>query len=81
MSELFRSAIKTMVMETFEGPPVPANGSWFTETKPNSGIFGVMEWLSHSEASLPIYGTTIAAHLDHIRYNMWGINEIVKNGE
>lgn len=81
MSEVFRNTIKTMVKETFEGPPVPVTGSWFTETKPNSGIFGVMDELSPDGASAQVYGTTLAAHLDHVRYHMWGINEIVKNGE
>ncbi|WP_033543386.1 hypothetical protein [Planococcus sp. CAU13] len=79
MGEVFRNSITTMVKETFEGPPVPVKGSWFTETKPNSGIFGVLDETSHAEASMPVNGTTLAAHADHIRYHMWGINEIVKN--
>lgn len=81
MSETLRNSVKTMVKETFEGPPVPVKGSWFTSSEPNSGIFGVIERLSSDQASMSIHGTTLAAHTDHIRYHMWGTNEILKNGK
>lgn len=81
MSETLRNSVKTMVKETFEGPPVPVKGSWFTSSEPNSGIFGVIEGMSCGQASLPVHGTTLAAHTDHIRYHMWGTNEILKNGK
>ncbi|ASK64012.1 hypothetical protein CFK37_18550 [Virgibacillus phasianinus] len=81
MSEALRNSVKTMVRETFEGPPVPIKGSWFTNSEPNSGIFGVTGGLSCDEASLSVHGTTLAAHTDHVRYHMWGTNEILKNGK
>lgn len=80
MNESLRNSVKTMVRETFEGPPVPVIGSWFTNSEPNSGIFGVLERLSCDEASMSIHGTTLAAHTDHVRYHMWGTNELLKNG-
>lgn len=70
-----------MVKETFEGPPVPVKGSWFTSSSPNSGIFGAIEGMSCDQASMSIHGTTLAAHTDHVRYHMWGTNEILKKGK
>lgn len=81
MNKLFENSIKTLIQETFEGPPVPVKSSWFTETKPNSGIFGVLEQISFEEASISVHGATLAAHADHTRYHMWGVNEILKTGE
>ncbi|QQK74878.1 hypothetical protein HUG15_04180 [Salicibibacter cibarius] len=81
MSEALRNSVKTMVKETFEGPPVPVKGSWFTDPEPNSGIFGVIEGLSCDQATMSVYGTTLAAHTDHVCYHMWGTNEILKKGK
>lgn len=81
MCETLRNSVKTMVMETFEGPPVPVKGSWFTNSEPNSGIFGVLGGMSCDQASMSVHGTTLAAHTDHVRYHMWGTNEILKKGK
>lgn len=81
MSKALRNSVKAMIKETFEGPPVPVKGTWFTTVEPNSGIFGVLEALSCDQASMSVYGTTLAAHTDHVRYHMWGTNEILKKGE
>lgn len=81
MSELLRNSVKMLLKETFEGPAVPLKGSWFTNSEPNSGIFGVVEGLSSDQVSMSIHGTTLAAHTDHIRYYLWGTNEIIKNGK
>ncbi|WP_263705379.1 hypothetical protein [Shouchella tritolerans] len=79
MSEIVRNSVKTLIKETFEGPE--AKGSWFTDSEPNSGIFGVLEGMSCDQASRSVYGTTLAAHTDHIRYYMWGTNEILEKGK
>lgn len=81
MCERLINSIKTMVRETFEGPPVPVKGSWFTNSEPNSGIFGVLEGMTCEQASMSVHGTTFAAQTDHIRYHMWGTNGILKNGK
>lgn len=69
------------IKEAFEGPPIPVKESWFTNTEPNSGIFGALEGISADKASVSVHGTTLAAHVDHVRYHMWGTNEILKNGD
>lgn len=55
-----------MIKETFEGPPVPVKGSWFTCSGPNSGIFGVIDGMSCNQAPMSVHGTTLAAHTDHV---------------
>lgn len=81
MSETLRNSVKAMVQETFEGPPVPVRGTWFISVEQNSGIFGIIDVISFEEASMSIHRTTLAAHTDHVRYHMWGINGILKNGK
>ncbi|WP_221567944.1 hypothetical protein [Alkalihalobacillus sp. TS-13] len=70
MNELLILSVKTLLKETFEGPP--EKGSWFTESKPDSGLFGTVEKITATEASIPVHGTTIAAHLEHTRFYLWG---------
>ncbi|WP_044339334.1 hypothetical protein [Rossellomorea aquimaris] len=72
------AAVKTMLKETFEGPE--GNGSWYTESKPGSGLFGTLERLSAEDASTPVNGTTIAAQTDHTRYYIWVARSYL-NGE
>ncbi|TMU85840.1 hypothetical protein FGG79_11615 [Bacillus sp. BHET2] len=72
------AAVKTLLKETFEGPE--GNGSWYTESKPGSGLFGTLDELSAEEASIPVNGTTIAAQTDHTRYYLWVARSYL-NGE
>jgi hypothetical protein len=72
-------AVRTLLKETFEGPD--GNGSWYTESKPDSGLFGTLEELSAEEASIPVNGTTIAAQTDHTRYYLWVSNSYLKGEE
>ncbi len=76
MNNTLVEAVKTLLKETFDGPE--GNQSWYTESKPGSGIFGTLEMLSAEEASIPIQGTTIAAHTDHTRYYLWMANTYLK---
>lgn len=68
------NSLKEIMKEAFEGPS--ETGSWFTESKPGSGLFGTLENLSAEEASRPIptSDAPIAAHVDHIRYYIAGAN-------
>ncbi|MGP4082590.1 hypothetical protein ACTWQL_22165 [Pseudalkalibacillus sp. R45] len=79
MSETLRNSIKTMVKETFEGRL--SEGSMFTESQPNSGLFGTLDQLTANEASIAVKGTTVAAHADHTRFYLWGTNAILKDGK
>ena len=68
--------VKKLLSETFEGPV--GNVSWFTESKPGSGLFGTIDPLSAKEASVLVEGVTIAAHTDHTRYHLWANNQLLE---
>ncbi|MGD7046315.1 hypothetical protein [Jeotgalibacillus proteolyticus] len=72
---------KRMIQEVFEGPADPHGGSYFVNSEPDSGIFGLLETISAQKASQSINGTTLAAHADHVRYYVWGTNEILSSDE
>jgi hypothetical protein len=78
MNNPMLAAVETLLKETFEGPG--ENGSWYTESKPGSGLFGTLGKLSEKEASISVNGTTIAAQTDHTRYYLWVANSYL-NGE
>jgi hypothetical protein len=69
MNNPMLAAVETLLKETFEGPG--GNGSWYTESKPGSGLFGTLEKLSSDDASISVNGTTIAAQTEHTRYYLW----------
>lgn len=57
-----------VLRETLEGP---AGGwSYFTDDRPDAGLFGALATLSAAEASRPLAGTTIAAHAHHVAFGM-----------
>jgi hypothetical protein len=68
--------IKGLLSETFEGPE--GNASWFTESKPGSGLFGTINALTADDASVSVEGVTIAAHTDHTRYHLWANNQLLE---
>lgn len=67
--------------EAYDGPSKPY--SWFTESRPGSGLFGTVAGLSATEASTPVRpgGTTIAAHLEHLRWSLALANAYVRGEE
>lgn len=79
MEYVMLEAVQTLLKETFEGPE--EHGSWYTESKPGSGLFGTLENLASEEASIPVNGTTIAAQTDHIRYYLWVANSYLNGDE
>ncbi|TCP28709.1 hypothetical protein EV207_11619 [Scopulibacillus darangshiensis] len=80
MGYSIQDSIKPILKEAFEGPGAE-DGSWFTNTQLDSGIFGTLKAMSADEASISIYGSTIASHADHIRYYLWVINTMIRGNE
>lgn len=80
MNHPLEAGLKRMLQEAFDGPQKPVTVSWFTDTQPDSGIFGALSQLTVADASKEIYGTTLAAHTNHLRYHMWGTNEWLYGG-
>ena len=58
MSEMLKSSIKMLLKETFEGPG--NDGSYYTDSRPNTGIFGTLDGLTAEDASRSINGRTRA---------------------
>ncbi|MCT4477766.1 hypothetical protein N0U24_11450 [Peribacillus frigoritolerans] len=75
MSEMLKSSIKMLLKETFEGPG--NDGSYYTDSRPNTGIFGTLDGLTAEDASRSINGSTIATHSDHTRYYLWVIRTMI----
>ncbi|WDL96695.1 hypothetical protein [Alicyclobacillus sp. ALC3] len=80
MNNPLKTSLRNMLREAFEGPANPKQ-TWFTNNEPNSGFFGVLDELSANEASTFVYGTTLAAHANHVRYHISGTNELLKSGQ
>jgi hypothetical protein len=54
--------------EGFEGPPGP--WSYFTDNRPEAGLFGTLATLSAADASRPVGGSSIAAHVNHVVFGL-----------
>ena len=66
--------------EAYDGPSHPY--TWFINNDPESGILGTIKKLKAEEASTSIIenGTTIAAHIEHLRWSLNKANSLL-NGE
>lgn len=66
--------LKDLLTEAYDGPPDPS-ATWFIDNEPNSGILGILEGVTAAEASTSSdgsggSGTTIAAHVEHLRWSL-----------
>ena len=70
-------SIVTLFSEASAGPPDPSS-TWFIDNAPDSGILGIIAGVSASEASWSSHkndpGTTIAAHVEHLRWILANAN-------
>ncbi len=58
----------SVLREGFEGPP--ESWSYFTDNNRNAGFFGTLAKVDAENASLPLSGTTIAAHVHHVIFGL-----------
>jgi hypothetical protein len=72
--------IKSMIIlfsEAYAGPADPSS-SWFIDNEPDSGILGLIAGVTADEASWSANrnqpGTTIAAHVEHLRWDLMNAN-------
>jgi hypothetical protein len=74
--EVLQSII-TLFSEAYAGPLDPSS-TWFIDNEPDSGILGIIDAISASEASWSSNkndpGTTIAAHVEHLRWSLANAN-------
>ena len=73
-------AVVEFLDEVYAGPERPS--TWFINNEPNSGLLGTVNSLSSEEASTPIVenGTTIAAHVEHLRWSVSKANSLIRGG-
>ena len=77
-------SIITLFSEAYAGP-ADASSTWFIENEPDSGIFGLISRVSATEASQSTNkndpGTTIAAHVEHLRWSLANANHAMEGNE
>jgi hypothetical protein len=69
--------IVTLLSEAYAGP-ADATSTWFIDNEPDSGILGIIAGVSAVEASWSANndnpGTTIASHVEHLRWSLANAN-------
>jgi hypothetical protein len=60
--------LEAVVREALEGSP--ERWSYFTDSGQKGGFFGTLTPLTAADASLPLAGTSIAAHVHHVAWGM-----------
>ncbi|NJD61013.1 MAG: hypothetical protein C3F13_01195 [Anaerolineales bacterium] len=77
-------SIITLFSEAYAGPPDPKS-TWFIDNEPDSGILGLIANVSALEASISTHrndpGTTIAAHVEHLRWSLANANRALQGEE
>lgn len=77
VSDLARELTRTYeshYRELLEGVPT-GQPSWVTSGGPEGGAYGTIENLSAEQASRQVNGTTLAAHVEHLRWAMQLVND------
>ena len=77
-------SISTLFSEAYAGPADPSS-TWFIDNEPDSGILGLISGVSATEASWSANhndpGTTIASHVEHLRWSLANANEALEGKE
>ncbi len=66
--EVVIDQLLNVLREAFEGPQ--ERWSYFTDNDPDAGLFGTISKMSAEEASKPVGGTSIAAHIYHVNFGL-----------
>jgi hypothetical protein len=62
-----REQLLAVLQEAFEGPK---RWSYFTDHGADAGLVGTVTMLNAAEASRPVGGTSIAAHVQHVLFGL-----------
>jgi hypothetical protein len=76
------NSVAYLLTEAYAGPPNPAK-TWFIDNEPDCGILGVISGVSAAEASTSVdgqgqAGSTIAAHVEHLRWSLAQFNAAIR---
>ena len=85
VSELTQSIVE-LLKEAYEGPPDAETPTWFNDNDPNAGIFGQIAPLNAVQSSTSVDGTgnpgtTIASHVEHLRWSLANVNATLRGQE
>ena len=75
-------AIAALFEEAYDGPKV-GSFTWFTDSETNSSVFATLQGLSAEEASTSLDGSgmpgsTIASHVEHLRWSLALSNALLR---
>jgi hypothetical protein len=75
-------SVVDLLREAYEGPP-DASATWFVDNEPDAGLFGAIAGLSAQEASTSMdssqaSGSTIASHVEHLRWSLAMMNAAIR---
>ena len=70
LTETYASHYRELLEEMPRGQP-----SWVTTGGPEGGLYGTLEGVTAEEASRDANGTTLAAHVEHLRWAMQLVND------
>jgi hypothetical protein len=71
-------ALIDLLTEAYAGPPDPRS-TWFIDNEPNAGLIGLLRNVTARQASTSVdgsgrHGTTIASHVEHLRWSLHNAN-------
>jgi hypothetical protein len=74
ISTLTQSIVE-LLTEAYVGPPDANSPTWFNDNDPDAGIFGQIKNVTAAEASASADstgnpGTTVASHIEHLRWSL-----------
>ena len=77
------NSIVELLTEAYDGPPDPSS-TWFIDNEPDSGILGLLAGISAAGASTSVdssgeSGTTIASHVEHLRWSLARSNAAMRD--
>ncbi|OJX38401.1 MAG: hypothetical protein BGO78_10420 [Chloroflexi bacterium 44-23] len=85
VSDLTQSIVELLI-EAYDGPPTADSPTWFNDNDPNAGIFGQIAPLTADQVSKSVdgsgeAGTTIASHIEHLRWSLANVNATLHGQE
>jgi len=79
------NSIVELLTEAYAGPPNPS-ATWFIDNEPDAGILGQISKVNAEEASRSLDGSgkpgsTIASHVEHLRWSVANMNAVLRGEE
>ncbi|MHB8932872.1 MAG: hypothetical protein ACYC6H_05320 [Bellilinea sp.] len=76
-------SIVDLLKEAYDGPPDANSPTWFNDNDPNAGIFGQIKPITAVQASKSADGTgnpgtTVASHVEHLRWSLANANSALR---